>query len=364
MDPYDISNTDWEDDLRQLRWRLASAALFLLVVTLVGVVGYHLMAPHRSWVDAFYMTAITLTTVGFSEIIDLQGNPGGRIFTALLILVGMGGVLYFVTTATAFVLEGQLGHVFWRRRMQKSIDALTDHLIVCGSGSTAAYTVEELVAVERPVVLIVEDQDRVAALRRQVGDVPVVLGDPGSDETLLAAGIERAAGLVACTENDRENLVITLSARQLNPAARIVSRVTDVETERKVRKVGADAVVSPTHIGGLRMASELIRPTVVSFLDTMLRDREGNLRIDEVVVPEDSESVGRRLEELRIDKVSRALLVAVREPGGGWRYNPPGSLEVTADLVLILLGSPQDLGAVCDAVDGRMVSKPATPTAS
>ena len=283
-----------DEDLRQLRLRLSVAALFLVSVMLVGVVGYRVIDPNVGWVNAFYMTTITLTTVGFGEIVDMSAHPGGRIFTAMLVLVGMGGVLYFVTTATALILEGQIGHVFRRRKLEKTIGSMSGHLIVCGAGGTAAYTTRELLAVQRQVLLICEKREQVDYLRNEIGDTPLIVGDPASDEVLMSAGVDVAAGIVACTDNDKENVVITLSARQLNPKIRIVSRVTDIGAEDKIRRVGANAVVSPTYIGGLRLASELIRPTVVNFLDVMLRDRDANLRIDEITLPNSSEPWARR----------------------------------------------------------------------
>ena len=361
MDP--LIPHEHDEGLRELRWRLAAGALFLVAVTLVGVVGYRIIDPDAGWVNAFYMTAISLTTVGFGEIIDLENNPGGRIFTALLILVGMGGVVYFVSTATAFVLEGQLGHVFWRRRMEKRATRLRDHLVVCGSGATALYTAAELRAVQRDVVVVVEHAEAAAHLQRELPDVPFIIGDPADDEVLRAAGVQRAAGIVACTESDKENLVVTLSARQLNPRVRIVARISEIAHEQKVRKVGADAVVSPNYIGGLRLASELIRPTVVSFLDVMLRDPDTKLRIDEIRIPDSSSAVGRPLGELELEKVEGALLLAVRTRTGEWSYNPPRTRTVEAGEVLIFLGSPWDLNALCDQLQGAMVARPVTELA-
>lgn len=126
MNAYDVSQTELDEDLRQLRFRLAGAALFIVAVTIVGTLGYRIIDPKAGWVDSFYMTAITLTTVGFEEVVDLSTRPGGRLFTAVLILVGMGGVLYFVTTATALIVEGQIGHVFRRRRMEQLISSMSD----------------------------------------------------------------------------------------------------------------------------------------------------------------------------------------------------------------------------------------------
>lgn len=355
-----LSRSEWDEDVRELGFRLVAAGLFLVVVLLLGVIGYRVIEPGAGWIDALYMTVITLTTVGFGEVVDLTGHPGGRIFTVVLIFMGMGGVLYFVSTATAFVLEGQLGHVFWRRRMEKRAADLSNHLIVCGSGGTAIYTSSELEAVRRPVVVVCDDPEAADQLRQELEGIPILLGDPTLDETLRRAGIERAAGIAACTRSDKDNLIVTLTARHLNPDIRIVSRISDIRGERKIRNVGADAVVSPHHIGALRIASELIRPTVVDFLDLMLRDGTGGLRVDEVQIPEGAAAAGRSVESLDLRSVSEALLVAVRDPDGSWRYNPAGDRIIEPESVLILLGTPDDVVAVADAVGGEMVSRPAS----
>lgn len=356
VDPRNTIQDEWDEGVQELGFRLVAAGLFLLAVLLVGVVGYRIVDPEAGWIDSLYMTVITLTTVGFTEVIDLTGHPGGRLFTVGLIFLGMGGVLYFVSTATAFVLEGQLGHVFRRRRMERRVASMSDHLIVCGSGGTAVYTASELEAVQRPVGVVCDDPDAVERLRQKLEGIPVLIGDPTLDETLLQAGIERAAGVAACTDSDKDNLIVTLTARQLNPDIRIVSGISDVAGARKIENVGADAVVSPDHIGALRIASELIRPTVVSFLDLMLRDGTGGLRVDEVRIPEGSSVVGTSVEALELRSISNALLVAYRLPDGGWRYNPPPDLEIEAGSVLILLGTPDDVAAVADAVDGDMLA--------
>ncbi len=356
---FDVYGNDLDEELRLLRVRLAGAALFMVAVTVVGTIGYRVIDPDVSVVDAFYMTAITLTTVGYGEIVNLEGNPGGRVFTALLILVGMGAALYFVSTATAFVVEGQLGHVFRRRQMEKNIRNLSGHLIVCGSGATAVYTTQELLAVQREVLIVCPDANQVGWLDRELPGVPKVLGDPTLDDVLKAAGVDRAAGIVACTDSDKENLVVSLSARQLNPEIRIVSRVVDIDAADKIRQVGADAVVSPTHIGGLRLASELIRPTVVSFLDLMLRDKDRNLRVDEVGIAEGSAAIGSTIGGLQIDEVSNALLMAYKSADGDWHYNPPATRIVEPGSVLILMGTPEDILSVSDHLGSSVMAKSA-----
>lgn len=358
MDYFEPSATEWEEDLRQIRFRLIGAGLLLVAVTLIGTVGFKLIDPTAGWVRAFFMTAITLTTVGFGEEVPVD-TDGARVFTAVLILVGMGVLLYFVSTGTAFILEGQLSHVFRRRRMQRDLAELSSHIVVCGSGQAALYAARELAAVQRPVVLVVTTPEAAGRASKELGELPVVLGNPTDESTLLAAGIDRAAGLVACTDSDNENVVVTLTARQVNPEVRIVSQVEDVDHEAKIRKVGANAVVSPHFIGGLRMASELIRPTVVSFLDAMLRDRELNLRVDEIRIPDGSPTVGKPLRDLGLERLPGILLVATRSPSGQWKYNPPRTDTVVAGSVLIFMGSPHESRQLCEQLGGEMIALPA-----
>ena len=242
--------------------------------------------------------------------------------------------------------------------MLAKVQKLKDHLIVCGSGGTAIYTAEELSAVRRPVVLICEDDERLERVKAELPNVPVVVGDPTSDAVLHQAGVERAAGVVACTRNDKDNLIVTLTARQMNPTVRIVSRVSSMHEKEKVKNAGADSVVSPTHMGGLRMASELIRPNVVSFLDTMLRDRGVGRRIDEISFPPDSDFVGKVLADLGLGEVSRALLLACRDREGHWSYNPPPEYTVTPEMTLVVMGTPDEILALSKHLQGRMVSAP------
>lgn len=354
---FEPSASEWEADMEDLRRRLIGAVALILIVTVVGIVGFSIIDPSAGLIRAFYMTAITLTTVGYGEEIAVDSDPA-RIFTAALILFGMGAVLYFVSTVTAFMLEGQLGHVFRRRKMERDLQTLQGHMIVCGSGPTAIYAAEELAAVKRSVVLVVGHRHELEDPVGHMPDIPILVGDPTDDEILKTAGLDRAAGLVACSESDNENVVITLSARQLNPGIRIVSRLQDVDQEGKVRKVGADAVVSPQHIGGLRLASELIRPTVVDFLDTMLRDRERNLRIEEVLIPETSSAVGKPMTELGLQDFPGVLLLAVRSANGEWIYNPPRAKDVKAGTSLIFLGSPEDSKALRERLGSELVPGP------
>lgn len=183
MDFYEPTAKQWEDDLKDLRVRLVVAGLFLVSITNVGTLGFRLIDPAAGCVRAFFMTAITLTTVGYAHDVALDSSAA-LIFTAVLILIGMGGALYFVSTATAFVVEGQLGQVFRRRRMERDLAMICDHLIVCGSGSTAVYTACELLAVKRRVIFVTADKAAAAEARLSLGDAPIILGDPTDDDIL------------------------------------------------------------------------------------------------------------------------------------------------------------------------------------
>jgi voltage-gated potassium channel len=323
----------------RLRRHLAWALGMMLILILVGVVGYSLLGgPGHDLVDAVYMTVITLTTVGFSEVIDLGASPGGRIFTIVLLLVGMGIFAYAVPMLAAFVIEGHVLHIFARRRMQKSIDAMNGHHVVCGDSGASWFVTEELRKTGRPVVMVLPDAETLAEAQNRLGDVPYVLGDPTEDDVLRAAAVGRAAGVVAAMHGDKDNILVVFTARRLAPQARIVAAVENPGQEPKLKQAGANAVVSPYRIGGLRIASELVRPTVVSFLDTMLRDRTEGLRVEEVTIPKDSHCVGSTVSELQVHELAGAVLLAIRRPGeSAFVFDPAPSFELEAGMVLVVM---------------------------
>lgn len=314
--------------------------LALLLVTGAGVVGFWIIGrrDHHSLIDAVYMTVITLTTVGFGEIIDLSNNPAGRVFTMALLLVGVGIVAYTVPMLAAFFIEGQLLHIFARRRMDREIDRLSGHYIVCGQTAAAWYVADELRQTAWQVVLIVPTEGAGSEAFERLGDMLRVVGDPSDDDVLREAGIERAAGVVACMESHKDNVLVALAARRLAPRARIVASTENPDSEAKLRTAGADAVVSPSRIGGLRMASELVRPEVVSFLDQMLHDPKTSLRVEEIPVPGDSPAVGQTVGWLGVDELDGALLLAIREgPTGHFLFKPPSDRRLEQGVTLIAM---------------------------
>src|SRR5450759_5082012 len=266
--------------------RFVAPTLALATVSLIGTVGYKIIGgPQASWLDCLYMTFITIATIGYGEIIDLSHSPGGRVFTMAIGLVGIGVATYMISTLTAFILEGDMNEALRRRRMQKSIQAMRKHYIICGIGRVGTNVAHELEVTGRPYVVIESDKE---AIERYLERHPEALwthADSGEDSALIEAGIEHAAGVFAVTGDDSKNLVITLSAKLLNPEARVVARCHEINFIDKIRKVGADAIVSPDFTGGMRIVSSMIRPVVVNFLDEMLRADKA-LRVEEVQIPE------------------------------------------------------------------------------
>jgi len=319
--------------------RFVWGAVILLAIVLIGTVGYWFIGGRQySFVDTLYMTVITITTIGFEEVIDLSGNVGGRIFTIFIAISGIGIMAYIVTNITALVVEGELTESFRRRRMEKIAGNYKGHYIVCGLGRVGCYIANELHATRRPHVVVDVNKSNVGGSLESLSDEVFIEGDATDSNTLLKAGVEKAAGLFAVTGDDNQNLVVSLTAKQLNPKLRVVARCNDMKNSQKMKKAGADAVVSPCAIGGLRMASEMVRPTVVSFLDIMLRDKEKNMRVEEWPVPESF--VGRPISALNLKRCSHTLLLAVKTKEG-WVYNPSENYVIDQKNTLVFMTTPE-----------------------
>ena len=345
--------------------RLFVAAGFLAFAVLVSASGYRFIGDGRwAWHECLYMAAITLSTVGFGETLPGMGElPLARSWTLVVIFMGSGTLLYFVSMLTALIVEGDLGGTLRMKRMQRRIDRLKDHVIVCGSGRTGTHILDELVATGTPFVLIDVDLENLQALALEKGDEMLwIAGDATDDDILREAGIDRASGLVTALPDDRDNLFATVSARSLNPGLRIVAKSVSAENEAKLRRSGADAVVSPYNIGAMRMVSEMLRPTVVRFLDEMLRDRERNLRIEQVAVPVGCPLDGIRLGDAGLRAWSDLLVMAVQEADGVYRYNPDCDYVLRGGMTLIILAPSQELTLLATALKDGSYQPGEAPT--
>lgn len=323
----------------QVRNRFIWCGAFLLAIVLIGTVGYYFIGERQySWIDSLYMTVITIATIGFGEIIDLSGNPGGRLFTIFIAISGIGALTYFVTNLTGLVVEGALTESFRRRKMENRANNYRDHFIVCGFGVVGSYVAEELRGTRRPYVIVDEDKEAVAKALESLPDQIVLEGDATNNDILIKAGIERAKGLFAVTGDDNQNLVISLTAKQLNHKVRVVARCADIRNDEKIKRAGADAVVSPGFSGGLRMASEMLRPAVVSFLDMMLREQDQNLRVEEISLPD--AFIGKALSALDLKRHPQTLVLAIKTKDG-WIYNPPRDYPIAATDTLVYISTPE-----------------------
>ncbi|MFQ6109792.1 MAG: potassium channel family protein [Candidatus Aminicenantales bacterium] len=318
-----------------------SLAVFVLVF-IIGVVGFKILGgPEWSLLDSLYMTVITLSTVGYEEVVDISANPGARVFATVFIILCLGTIAFAVSSITSFIVEGELKNVLGRKRMEKEISRLKDHYIVCGSDETAQTIIQELLLTKKKFVVIEPLKEKVDKLSSK-GEILLIHGDPTEDNVLLQAGIEKARGILLSLPTDEANLFVTLTARSLNPEIRIVTKGIDVKSHKKMVKAGADAVISPTFIGGMRMVSEMIRPAVVTFLDMMLRERERVLRFEELKVGKESSLVGKTLAEAKLGEKTDALLVAIRQEGRkDYEFNPSEDAVIKENDTLILIASPE-----------------------
>lgn len=319
--------------------RLRGATLFLISVVLFGTVGIHALGEGRwTWFQALYHTLITLTTVGYGELPGMESHLAARAFSLVLVIVGAGSVVYFASIVTALFVEGELRHYFRRSRMRKAIAGLSGHIIVCGVGRTGTHIVEELSLCAKTFVAIDSDPAHMERVGREHPGMLYIIGDATEDAVLQEAGITRAEGLVASLSDDQANLYVTLSARSLNPSLRIIAKAVEQSAVPKLARVGADKVVSTNRIGGLRLASELIRPNVTEFLDTMMRDPKHVLRIEEVMLHEGAVFSNKTLAEAAIRKVADVLVVAVRGADGSYAFNPGAETMLKVGSTLIFLG--------------------------
>ena len=312
--------------------KVATFAVVMVVWFLYGTLGYHFI---EGWsiLDGLYMTVITISTVGFGETHPLSDT--GHLFTITLVLSAMGITLFALSEVTAFIVEGEMTGALRRRKMIKQIEKLSDHYILCGAGRTGMYVMQEMQKTQTPFVMIENNPDR--AKEMMEAGALVVQGDATQDSILHLAGIDRAAGLLSALPDDRDNLFVVISARALNTTMRIVTKIDDIEARQKFLHSGANTGVSTHFIGGLRMASELIRPAATTFLDTMLRG-PGNLRVADAVIADGSKLVGQRLGDIDAFAKAGVLLMSLKH-GEDLQFNPSPDTRVQAGDAVIVMGT-------------------------
>jgi voltage-gated potassium channel len=328
------------------RWtRLVRAVALLLGVLAVGTVGYLLLGLDP--LDALYQSVTTVTTVGFREV---GGDPTAAFqwFTILLVLLGVGTVLYALGVLLEALVEGSISEGFGRRRMERQLEQVSGHVVVCGWGRVGQAITAALGGSHRDTVVVVErDPER-------ADDVEglVVAGDATDDGVLRQAGVDRCRALVVALPEDADNVYVTLSARRLRPDLFIVARAHVGAAESLLKQAGADRVVNPQLIGGLRMAALIDQPHVADFLDVAMSDAGLQFRLSELVVAAGSPVAGRSLRDAHLRDATGALVLAVREPEGAFRTNPDPSEVIRGGEVLIAIGTEAQLAALRALVTG------------
>ncbi|MBI5100171.1 MAG: potassium channel protein [Nitrospirae bacterium] len=322
--------------------------LFLVIlisgVILFGTIGYSVVEGWNLF-DSLYMTVITLTTVGYQEVHGLS-HPG-RVFTIVLILAGVGTMLYSLGVGAKLLLEGELREIFGRRKLSKKIEKLENHYIICGYGRMGKIICREMIQHGAPFVITEKNSEVFASIDKELLSLQ---GDATQDAVLKEAGIEKAKGLISVLSTDADNLYVVLSARGLNPKLRIVARASDEGVEQKLFRAGADNVVSPYFIGGLRIAHTILKPAVVDFIEFATKSGNIELQMEEIKVKESSHIVNKALDECGIRKELGIIIVAIKRESGAMEFNPTSTSIIKKGDTLVAMGETKQLKALEDLV--------------
>ncbi len=325
----------WQDTQR----RFIIAASLIVAVLFVGTLGYVLL-EHWAPIDAFYMTVITIATVGFQEVGQL--SQAGRLFTILLIFLGIGTASYSIGMIAALFVEGHMFDIIRGRKMVKEITSLRDHLIVCGYGKIGREVCDVLANENEIFIVIDSDQDKID-MALEKGYLAAV-GDATDDDILLKSGIKQARGLISAISDDSANIYLVLTARALNDRLHIVARGVGTSYQKKMQRAGANRVVSPFEIGARRMAALLMRPAIVDFLEALSPVNSFGLRLDRIEIGENSPFNGVRLDKSYIKRdTGGAMVLGIEKKGQRMIINPPGSTKIGTQDTLLVIGSDEQL---------------------
>jgi voltage-gated potassium channel len=314
--------------------RLLPAITILSIIVLIGILGYRLIEKWN-YLESTYMVITTLFTVGFQEVRPLSST--GKIFTMFIIVAGVGSAIYAAGQAVEIIVEGEMTGYRKRKRMDKKIREMKDHYVICGFGRVGHQVSQVFEASSIPYVVIDSKKETLEEL--EMKNVPSIIGDATSDNILIEAGIQSAKGLIACSDSDVANVYVTLSARVLNPGLNIVSRAGFKDTEKKLIMAGANKVISPYFISGMRMAALATQPVTSDFLDIVTHGGQIDFKLYEIAVPESSPLIHRSIAEADIRNKSGALILAIRKNDGTFDLQPTPTSTIEKNDVLVVIGT-------------------------
>jgi voltage-gated potassium channel len=320
-------------------WDVILGIALLVLWVVVGTIGYLVVENGWSLLDAFYMTIITITTVGYREVHPL--SPAGQLFTALVVIIGLGLLLYTLGRVAQGIFEGELLDVLGRRRMAREITELKNHYVVCGFGKVGRPVVEGLAREDLPFC-VVEKNPELEGNLRHLGH-PYVIGDATEESILRQAGVDRARTLLALLASDADNLYLTISARELNPPIRIIARATEEAGEVRLKRAGADDVISPARIAGLRVLQAAVNPAAVEFMEIVTQQGALHLSMANIEVAEGSALDGKTIAETAIPGRHGVIVVAIKRPQGEMKFGPGSEERIEAGDVLVVLGEDLDI---------------------
>ena len=332
-------------------WRVRRAVGLLAIITVVGTLGY-IVFEGWSFIDALYMTIITIGTIGFKEVHDLDDNLVGRVWTMVLIISGVGALGYATTSLVALAVEGTVRGYFRERRMRREVGKLNNHYVLCGYGRVGRQVAEEFARDDVPFVVIEQKPETVEECL--ANGYLAVLGKASDDAILEEAGVRRAKGLVAAVDSDADNVFVVLSARKLNPNLHVVARASSDESAAKLEMAGADRTLSPYAVGGRRLAFSATHPLIVDFLDIVTRGEEGiEFRLEEFWVPEGSSLANHTIGELKIGEKTGAMILAIRSREGKFDTTPSAQDRIFPGDTLIVLGARDQVDRLETLMAGR-----------
>ena len=315
----------------------------MLALWLIGTIGYVLI-DNYTWFDAIYMTIITVATVGYGEVQPLSDS--GKIFTGFLIITSFGTFAYAVSSITKFVFDGEFNEFYKNRKLNATIDKLTDHIIICGYGRNGRQAAQVLKKHNKRFVVIENDNKLTATLNHKHSDL-VVLGDGTQDEILLKAGIMKAKALITTLPIDADNLFIVLTARNLNKNLTIISRASEDNSDTKLKIAGANNVIMPDKVGGAHMASLVMKPDVMEFIDNITAEGGDNIGLEEISFNNIPDALKHKtLKDLEIRNKSGANIIGYKTADGKYIVNPSADTKIIPDAKLFVLGTPEQIIAL------------------